>query len=65
VSQKGKPKSIQGSSTVGATGLLTLAGAGDEGVLVGQVTWTDDSHFTFKLSGGPPNDPGLSFSKAP
>jgi tetratricopeptide (TPR) repeat protein len=65
VTQKGEPKTIRGTSTLGATGLLTLAGQGDEGILVGHVTWTDDSHFNFKLSDGPPNDQGLNFKKAP
>jgi hypothetical protein len=27
------------------------------------VTWADPTHFTFKLSGGPPGDPGLSFAQ--
>ena len=63
VAQKGKPKTITGSSTVGQTGLLTLAGQGDAGVLVGQVTWTDETHFNFKLAGGPADDQGLNFTK--
>lgn len=45
-------------------GLLTLAQ--DHGPpMVGNVTWQDESHFTFKLPAGGPDDPGLSFAKSP
>jgi hypothetical protein len=33
--------------------------------MVGRVTWVDENHFTFKVIAGPPNDPGLSFTKSP
>ena len=26
--------------------------------MVGNVNWTDDNHFTFKVMGARPNDPG-------
>jgi hypothetical protein len=32
--------------------------------MVGNVRWTDETHFSFKVMGGGPGDPGLSFSKA-
>jgi hypothetical protein len=33
--------------------------------MVGDVTWTDETHFTFKVPGAGPDDPGLHFAKAP
>ena len=45
-------------------GLLTLAQ--DQGPpIVGNVTWQDETHFTFKLPGTGADDAGLAFSKAP
>ena len=65
VAQKGKPRTISGSSTLGQTGVLTLAGQGEAGLMVGQVVWTDESHFNFKAVGGAADDQGLNFSKQP
>jgi hypothetical protein len=65
VNQNGHTTTIRGASAVGSTGLLTLAGDENQGTLVGNVTWTDPSHFHFKLSDGPPNDPGLDFTRTP
>jgi tetratricopeptide (TPR) repeat protein len=61
VTAKGKAKNIEGESTYG-NGLLTLAGA-TGGTMVGRTDWSDSAHFTFKLMGGPPGDPGLTFQK--
>ena len=61
VDQKGKPQQFSGTSTFGG-GVLTLAQ--DKGpVLVGRVSWKDPTHMTFRIAGGPPDDPGLSFSR--
>ena len=64
VDQNGQKRPIQGKLTF-ADGLLTLVPSNNAQPLVGQVTWQDPSHFTFKLAGGPPSDPGLSFTKGP
>ena len=46
-----------------ARGVLTLAAQGGQhGALVGRVTWKDADNFTFRLVGGPSNDPGLKFA---
>ncbi len=58
-----QPRQIAGTSSVGAGGLLTLAGA-SEGVLVGRIAWTDADHFTFRLLNGPQGDAGLAFSRS-
>ena len=57
------PMNIAGKSTF-ADGTLTLAAQGGQnGALVGQVAWKDADNFTFRLVGGPPNDPGLKFAR--
>jgi len=57
------PTKIAGASTF-AGGVLTLAAQGSQdGALVGNVAWQDADHFTFRLVGAPPNDPGLSFAR--
>jgi tetratricopeptide (TPR) repeat protein len=62
VDQKGQNRVLQGRVTSG-NGLLTLAQ--DLGPpIVGNVTWTDESHFSFKVPGAGADEPGLSFSKA-
>lgn len=60
---KGKdgPKSFSGTAAIG-TGILTLA-SGDGMVIVGRVTGTPNGGFKFKLIGGGPDDPGLTFSR--
>jgi hypothetical protein len=68
VARQGKTQVIQGARSA-ANGILTLApdqtqGKQENQPLVGHVTWHDDNHFTFKLLGGPPDDPGLSFAKS-
>jgi tetratricopeptide (TPR) repeat protein len=62
VRQKGQAQPIEGKYTF-EDGLLTLAPSTNAQPLVGQVAWSDPSHFTFKLAGGPPGDPGLSFAQ--
>ena len=61
VTRKGKVQQFSGTSTYGS-GILTLAQ--EKGpALVGRVSWTDSSHFTFRIVGDGPEDPGLRFSK--
>ena len=67
VTRQGKTQEIRGDRTYG-NGLLTLAQTGDQAQqqpMVGRITWQDENHFTFKVIGGPPNDPGLTFTKSP
>jgi hypothetical protein len=45
-------------------GVLTLAAHGaQQGALTGTVSSQDADHFTFRLVGGPPSEPGLSFAR--
>ena len=61
VTQQGQPRQLQGRLTFG-NGILTLAQ--DQGpAIVGNITWIDENHFTFKVPGAGPNDPGLTFTK--
>ena len=63
VSHKGQDRLIQGKLTSG-NGLLTLAQ--DQGApMVGNMTWSDETHFTFKVPGAGPDDHGLNFTKSP
>jgi tetratricopeptide (TPR) repeat protein len=57
------PMNIAGKSTFAGGTLTLLADGGQNGALVGQVTWKDADDFTFRLAGGPPNDPGLKFAR--
>ncbi len=59
--QKDKPQEFSGSYVV-ADNLLILK-RGDTPVMVGQVTPLGDGRFNFKLPGGNPADPGLTFGK--
>jgi hypothetical protein len=65
VTTQGKSQEFQGDETHG-NGILTLARTAQEGQppMVGRVTWLDDDHFGFKIMAGPPDDPGLSFTRA-
>jgi tetratricopeptide (TPR) repeat protein len=57
------PRSIAGASTV-ADGVLTLAGKDPQaGALTGQLAWQDDTHFSFRATGAPADDPGLKFAR--
>ena len=67
VSDQGKTHEFQGDRTYG-NGILTLAQTGQSAgqpPMVGRVTWTDETHFNFKVFTGPPDDRGLSFLKSP
>jgi hypothetical protein len=33
--------------------------------MVGNVTWSDESHFQFKMPGAAAEEPGLTFAKSP
>jgi tetratricopeptide (TPR) repeat protein len=63
VNRAGKDQKFAGKSSY-ENGILTLVQDENNNTMVGNVNWTDDSHFTFKVMGGAPSDPGLSFSKA-
>ncbi len=61
VTHQGQSRQLQGKLTYG-NGILTLAQ--DQGpAIVGNTTWSDENHFTFKVPGAGPNDPGLTFTK--
>jgi hypothetical protein len=61
VTQQGQPRQLQGRLTYG-NGILTLAQ--DQGpAIVGNIAWTDENHFVFKVPGAGPNDPGLTFAR--
>jgi tetratricopeptide (TPR) repeat protein len=63
IAHKGRDRLIQGKLTAG-NGLLTLAQ--EHGApMVADVTWSDETHFTFKVPGAGPDDPGLHFEKTP
>jgi tetratricopeptide (TPR) repeat protein len=58
-----QPMTIAGASSF-VDGLLTLTAQGtQDGALAGKVNWQDADHFTFRLVGGPPTDPGLLFAR--
>jgi tetratricopeptide (TPR) repeat protein len=62
VTHQGESRQLQGKMTYG-NGILTLAQ--DQGPpLVGNMTWSDETHFRFKLPGGGPDEPGLTFAKS-
>ena len=65
VSRQGKTQEIQGERTYGES-VLTLApnSQANQPPLVGRVTWQDDKHFNFRLQGGTPGDPGLTFARS-
>jgi hypothetical protein len=58
---QGAPKSFSGTYTTGS-GLLTMAST-DGLAIVGRLNGASDGGFQFKLVGGGPNDPGLTFAK--
>jgi hypothetical protein len=61
VTHQGQSRQLQGKLTYG-NGILTLAQ--DQGpAIVGNTAWSDDNHFSFKVPGANPNDPGLTFTK--
>ena len=56
VTQAGKTQAFDGDFTYGGTTLTLVQSAGP--AMVGKLTWSDPSHFAFKIVGGPPTDPG-------
>jgi hypothetical protein len=63
VGRAGKEQKFGGKSSY-ENGILTLVQDQNNNTMVGNVTWVDPTHFTFKVIAGPPNDPGLSFVKS-
>jgi hypothetical protein len=63
VTRQGKEQRFAGKFTY-ENGILTLVQDQNGNAMVGNVTWTDESHFGFKVVGGVSTDPGLSFTKA-
>jgi hypothetical protein len=60
-SRGGKSKSFEGTyQLAGATLVMEYSNGGS---MVGKVRADGDKRFSFKMVGGPANDPGLSFSK--
>jgi hypothetical protein len=62
VTHQGQDHQFQGSSSY-VNGILTLS-QNQNNALVGDVNWQDDQHFQFKVLGGGPSDPGLSFTRS-
>ena len=58
----GEGPAVYGTSSY-ENGILTLVQEQNNNAMVGNVVWKDASHFTFKVLGGGPTDPGLSFTK--
>jgi tetratricopeptide (TPR) repeat protein len=63
VTSKGKTQEIKGDWSL-TGGVLTLAQAGQGGALVGNVAWSADNKFVFRIMGAGPDDPGLSFTRS-
>ena len=62
VAHQGQSRALQGKMVCG-NGILTLTQ--QQGApIVGNVTWQDETHFTFKVPGTGPEDPGLAFAKS-
>jgi tetratricopeptide (TPR) repeat protein len=62
VNRAGKDQKFAGKSSY-ENGILTLVQDQNNNTMVGNVNWTDEGHFTFKVMGAAPSDPGLSFAK--
>ena len=65
VDHDGAVKTFQGVRSQGG-GYLTLVQEADasQPPMVGRLEWKDDDHFDFHLTGTPPSDPGLTFSRS-
>ncbi len=61
VTQAGKVQAFEGDYTYGGDTLTLIQSAGP--AMVGKLAWSDPNHFAFKIVGGPPADPGLSFAR--
>src|SRR5262249_30415707 len=62
VTQQGKDRQFEGNSNY-ANGILTLV-RDENNTMVGDINWQDDAHFQFRILGGGPSDPGLTFTKS-
>jgi len=62
VDRQGKSQQFEGKSSY-ENGILTLVQDQNNNTMVGNVHWTDETHFNFKVMGGGPGDPGLSFTR--
>jgi hypothetical protein len=62
VAHQGQEHQFQGQSSF-VNGILTLA-QDQNNAMVGDVSWKDPDHFQFKVLGGGPGDPGLTFTKS-
>jgi hypothetical protein len=62
VDRQGKGQQFTGKSSY-ENGVLTLVQDQSSNTMVGNMQWSDDNHFHFKVLGGGPGDPGLSFAK--
>jgi tetratricopeptide (TPR) repeat protein len=62
VNQQGQDHTISGNFSY-VNGIVTMV-QDQASTMVGDVSWQDDTHFTFKVLGGGPEDPGLSFTQS-
>jgi tetratricopeptide (TPR) repeat protein len=62
VERQGKQQQFDGKLSF-ENDILTLVQDQNNNTMVGNVTWQDENHFTFKVMGGGSADPGLSFAK--
>jgi len=62
VAHQGQDHQFQGESSY-VNGILTMA-QDENNAMVGDVVWQDPNHFQFKVLGGGPSDPGLTFTKS-
>jgi tetratricopeptide (TPR) repeat protein len=62
VTHQGQEHQFQGETSF-VNGILTLA-QDQNNAMVGDVNWQDPNHFQFKVLGGGPSDPGLTFTKS-
>ncbi len=63
VARQGKEQQFAGKSTF-ENSILTLVQDNSQNVMVGNLTWQDETHFNFKVIGAVSTDPGLSFAKS-
>jgi hypothetical protein len=52
---------LRGNYAIGNANQLTLAQDQQGGTLAGSVAWSDNGRFTFRLTGAPTSDSGLTF----
>jgi tetratricopeptide (TPR) repeat protein len=62
VSRQGKDQQFEGKSRY-ENGMLTLVQDQNNDTMVGNVHWTEDTRFNFKLMGAGAGDPGLTFTR--